>query len=258
MRLFISYLSMHLKSRLEYRMSFLLASIAQVLVMGIELFTVCALFDKFKLLEEYDLYQLILGFTTMWLGFSIAELIGRGFDNFSNLIIDGSFDLLLIRPRSLFLQILGSDICYEKVARIILGIILYIYSSIKVVDIFTIDKVILLILMLVACVLTIMSLFIIGATLTFYTVEGLEAVNIFTNGTKQAAEYPMDIYNKIIRLIFTFIIPVALINYYPIKYLSGNTNEIYYLFMPLVAIIPFIFSLLIFRIGLRKYTSTGS
>ena len=97
-----------------------------------------------------------------------------------------------------------------------------------------------------------------GATISFYTVEGLEAVNIFTNGTKQAAEYPMDIYSKVVRIIFTFVIPVALINYYPIKYLAGATHKIYYLFMPFVAIIPFILSLLIFKVGLRKYTSTGS
>ena len=121
MKLFKNYLSMHLKTALEYKASFILTLISQGLYMLIELYTVYALFGKFALLETYNQYALLLGFSTMWTSFSFAELIARGFDNFSNLIVNGNFDLLLIRPRNIFIQIIGSDICYEKTFRVLIA-----------------------------------------------------------------------------------------------------------------------------------------
>ena len=123
MKLLKNYLSLHLKISLEYKSSFILTVISQGLTVLVELFTVMTLFNKFKILEIYDTYELLLGFSTIWLGYSLVEMFGRGFDHFNKLITNGNFDILLIRPRSLFIQIIGSDICYEKLGRALLSII---------------------------------------------------------------------------------------------------------------------------------------
>lgn len=258
MKLIKNYLSMHLKVSLEYKSSFILSCISQALYMLVELFTIYALFLKFKLLNTFDINEMLLGFSTIWLGYSIAELFGRGFDNFYRLIVRGDFDLLLIRPRSIFIQILGSDICYEKVGRTLCSLIIYIYSASKVITNLTILKLLLLILMIVGCVILILSLFIVGASFCFITVQGIEAINIITNGTKQVAEYPMSIYKKPVKVFFTFIIPVVLVNYYPLLYLTDKTENILYVFMPLVSIIFFFISEYLFSLGMKKYCSTGS
>lgn len=258
MKLFLNYLSLHLKISLEYKSSFIMGLISQVLVMFVELFTVYALFLKFKLLDIYNPYELLLGFSTLWLGYSIVELFGRGFDHFSKLIVNGNFDILLIRPANLFIQICGSDICYEKTGRVLIALVMYIYSAIMVVDHFTFLKVILLILMILGCITIILSIFIIGATFCFVTIQGLEVVNIFTNGTRQVCQYPIKIYNKIVVLFFSTVIPVALVNFFPIEYLTDKNSNILYVFMPMLTIIMFFISKIIFNIGLKKYCSTGS
>lgn len=258
MKLIKNYLAMHLKISLEYKASFILSCISQVLYMLVELFVIYALFIKFKLLDAFDMNQMLLGFSAIWLGYSLAELFGRGFDNFYKLIVRGDFDLLLIRPRSIFIQIFGSDICYEKFGRVISSLIFYIYSASKVITSITILKVLLLILMIVGCVILILSLFIIGASFCFVTVQGIEAINIITNGTKQVAEYPISIYKKPVRVFFTIIIPVVLINYYPINYLTDKTSNILYVFMPMSTLILFLISKFLFHLGMKKYCSTGS
>ncbi len=58
MKLFLNYLSLHLKISLEYKSSFIMGLISQILVMFVELFTVYALFLKFKLLDIYNPYEL--------------------------------------------------------------------------------------------------------------------------------------------------------------------------------------------------------
>ncbi len=258
MKLFLNYLSLHLKISLEYKSSFIMTIISQTLAMFVELFTVYSLFLKFKLLDVYNSYELLLGFSTLWLGFSLVELFGRGFDHFSRIIVNGNFDILLIRPSNLFIQICGTDICYEKIGRVIISLLIFIYSSIKVISHFTFYKLLLLILMVLGCVVVIFSIFIIGATICFVTIQGLEAVNIITNGTRQVCQYPMGIYKKAVKIFFTIIIPIALVNYYPIDYLTGRTDNILYVFMPILTIIMFFISKFIFNIGLKKYCSTVS
>ena len=192
----------------------------------------------------------------------ILSMISQGMymliDNFSKIIIRGDFDILLIRPRNIYLQIFGSDICYEKTSRVLVSLGLFIYSSIRLIDSFNIVKILLLFNMLLGGILLFVGIFILGATMCFFTVQGLEVVNIITNGSKQFAEYPMRIYKKTLRMIFTFIIPVTIINYYPINYLVGNTNNILYVFMPLISVIVLIIGVLVFNIGISKYCSTGS
>ena len=185
-------------------------------------------------------------------------MFGRGFDIFYKIIINGSFDILLIRPRNIFILIFGSDICYEKVGRVIFSIVLFVYSSLKVIKEFTILKVILLVLMVLASIIVIMSVFIIGASFCFITIQGIEVVNIFTNGTRQVAQYPMGIYKKAIRMFFASIVPISLANYYPLTYLTGRTSNLIYVFLPLLTIIPLFISTRIFYRGIKKYCSTGS
>ena len=258
MKLIRNYLSLHLKVSLEYKSSFILTTISQSITMFVELFTVIALFNKFKLLDTYNTYELLLGFSCLWLGYSLAETFGRGFDNFYKIIINGDFDILLIRPRSLFVQIFGTEICYEKFGRVILSLIIYIYSALKVMNNITFLKILLLLLMILGCITVIISILIIGATFCFITIQGLEAVNIFTNGTRQVAQYPMSIYKKPVLIFFSSIVPISLVNYYPLEYLTGRSISYIYILLPILPIILLFISTKIFKLGTRKYCSTGS
>jgi len=257
MKLLLNYFSMHLKTQLQYKASFILTFIAQSLSIFTEFFVIYSLFDKFKLLEEYNTYQLLLTFGIVWFGMSFSEAFGRGFDHFGRLIKHGNFDLLLTRPRSLGIQIVGSEIAYEKIARILTSIGMILFSIIKLINKISIIDIFIIILSCICSFILFLSIFIIGASFCFVTVEGLELINIFTDGTRQLGQYPMKIYNKVIFLIFTFLIPLTPINYYPIDYIFNNGPG-YYALMPLVSFIFLGIAILIFRIGLHHYKSTGS
>lgn len=258
MKLLLHYFSMHIKVYLEYKVNFFLTMFAQVLILGTELFAVYTLFDKFELLEEFNVNYLFLVFAINWLGFSLAETFGRGFDEFKKLMKKGGFDILLIRPRNIFLQILGNEFALHKIGRIIASFYLLVVSVINLIPEITLDKILLVILMVLGDFTIIVSLFIIGAFFVFFTVEGLEFINVFTNGTKQVNEYPISLYHKAVGFIFTFIIPVALCNYYPIEYLVNNSNSLIYFLMPFASLILLGISVLVFNLGLKHYSSTGS
>ena len=242
-----NYLKINLKETLEYKASFFIMVISQVLIIFVELFVVNSLFNKFNLLGEYNIYQIMLCFSLVWFGYSFSEMVFRGFDQFDFIVVRGKLDTLLLRPRNIYLQIIGVNICYEKIGRVLLSLGLYIYSAIKLVKNITFLKVVLLILMPIGCNIMFLSILIFGAALCFKTIQGLEVINIFTSGTKQLSEYPMDMYNKVIKKIFTFIIPLTLVNYYPVKYLIDETSNILYVFMPLLTTGLLIISILFIK-----------
>lgn len=258
MILLFNYMSMHFKVKMQYKLSFFLTVISQLLIVALELFVLKSMFEKFSLLDFYDINELYFNFSIIWLGYSLAQLFGRGFDKFSNLIIDGSFDLLLIRPRNIFLQIIGSDMYYEKFSRVLSTFILFIYSFAKIVSNLNIMNLLVLIFIFIGSFTIIMSVFIIGAAVCFYTIQGIEFINIFTDGTKHVGQYPMGIFSKTVRNIFTFVIPLTFVNYYPIMYLTGKTENLLIAFLPLVATLFIIPAIIIFKIGLKKYKSSGS
>ncbi|MCR4581208.1 MAG: ABC-2 family transporter protein [Bacilli bacterium] len=258
MRLFFKYLALHLKIELEYKSSFIMTILAQVFYILAELITIIAVIAKFELFDMYSIYEVLFNFSVLWFGYACMEFIFRGFDLFSQLIVSGDFDILLIRPRSLFIQIVGSKIGYEKIGRLIVITGLFIYTIAHLITNWTILKALLLLFVLIGVCAMYLAIFIFGAALSFVTIQGLEAINIFSSGSRQVGQYPMQIYHKAVIWVFTFVIPLTVVNYYPLDYLLDRTTNIAYVFMPLLTFILFILSLIAFRFGVKKYTSTGS
>ena len=102
------------------------------------------------------------------------------------------------------------------------------------------------------------ALFLVEAAFCFFTIADGGILNMLTYGAKEHGKYPMDIYGKGIMNFCTYIIPYALVQYYPLLYLIGRSENIGLIFLPLLG---FLFTLPcygFFRYGLRKYQSAGS
>lgn len=216
MKLYKKYLSLHLKSELEYKSSFIMNFIAQTFVIFCSYFVIINLFNKFGNLKGYTVYEIMIIYGIIQFGFSINEVFNRGFDHFDKLIISGDLDRILTRPRNLYLQIFGWDIDYAKLARVLESFIILLIGIIKVNIIWTPTKILTIILMLMSSIIIFFSIYLIGAAFCFVTIEGLEVKNVFTDGGKDMASYPIDIYKKPFKIFFTIIIPFAFVNYYPL------------------------------------------
>ena len=258
MKLYINSLKMYIKSQLEYKKSFITAFLSQFLIVFTYYFIIIALFTKFDNIKGYTKYEVLLCFAIIQFGFSINEAFARGIDTFENLIIRGEFDRLLLRPKNILLQVLSSDFDLIKLSRVLQSIIILIISLIKLNISFNIYKIITLILMLLSSIIIFFSIFLTMASYCFITVQGLEVRNLFTDGGKHIAQYPIKIFNKHFIFIFTFIIPYAFVNYYPLLYLLGKNNNPLYIISPIVVFIYLIPAILSFKWGIKRYTSVGS
>jgi ABC-2 type transport system permease protein len=128
----LKYMSIHLKSKLQYRLSFIFITISQLMLILMSLIVMYSLFDRFGGIKGFTLYEALISFSVVQLGYSISEIFFRGFDSFSKLIKAGTFDLLLIKPRNIYLQIIGSNIGYEKTGRTLGSLMILLYALSKV------------------------------------------------------------------------------------------------------------------------------
>ena len=101
------------------------------------------------------------------------------------------------------------------------------------------------------------------ATIAFWTIEPLEIMNAFTDGGAYAAQYPMTIYRSWFRRFFTFVVPLACANYLPGLAILGKEDPLGTPFWapwvaPLGGPLFLLLSLQLWRLGVRRYMSTGS
>ena len=258
MKIYFESLAMHLKGELEYRVNFILSFLSQILVFFTYYFIILALFTKFDHIKGFTLYEVLLCFSIIQFGFAFNEVFARGVDRFDSLIMRGDFDRLLLRPRNIILQVLCSDSNFIKVSRMIQSLIVMVIALVHLNIKWNILRVITLSLMLLSSCVIFFGIFLMAASYCFFTVQGLEIRNVFTNGGAHMAQYPIGVFQKGFVLFFTFVIPFAFVNYYPLLYFLAKKESIFYAFSPLLVIVYLIPSILIFYWGMKKYTSVGS
>jgi ABC-2 type transport system permease protein len=170
---------------------------------------------------------------------------------------------MLLRPVSVTLQVLGSEFILRRLGRVIQGVLVLVLAFSLVDVVWTPAKLLYLPVVLSSLVCFFGGLFLIGAGISFWTVESIEVVNIFTYGGSEMMSYPMHIYPNWMVRFFTFIVPAIFLNYYPALYLLDKPNP-----LSQVNIAPFLTPLAgggmlalglgFWRFGVRHYQSTGT
>jgi len=258
MKLYLKFFSMHLKSRMAYKRSFYFSVLGQFLTGFSEFLAIWFLFDRFNAVKGYTIAECLLVAGVNAISFAFAEMFFRGFDSMTTLISNMEFDRLLLRPRTLIFQIMCQTIEFGRIGKIFQGSLMLVYGIVVSPVVWTPDKVLVLIFMVLGGTMLFCTLLLMHAAVTFFTIEGIEWMNVFTYGARQYGSYPYDIYGKGVLRFCTFVIPYALIQYYPLMYLLGRTTNFGYGLLPLAAawfILP-IYGL--WRYGVSKYKSTGS
>ena len=258
MRLYLKYAGIILRSQMQYQASFIMTAFGQFLVSFSTFLGMYFMFSRFNSVDGFTYSEVLLCFSIILTAFSLAECFVRGFDTFSGIISNGEFDRIMVRPRNEIFQVLASRIEFSRIGRLLQAIAVFVYVIPTIGIAWSLDKIVTVIFMLVGGFLMFSGLFLVYAALCFFTIEGLEFVNIFTDGGREFGKYPFSIYGEGVLKFFTYVIPLALFQYYPFLYLIGRTNNVLYMMLPLSGIVFLILCYIFWRGGVRHYKSTGS
>lgn len=257
-RLYRHYISINVRSMMQYKTSFFLTAVGQFLVSFNVFLGIFFMFQRFSEVEEFTYSEVLLCYAIVLLEFSLAEMAARGFDMFPGMVKSGEFDRVLVRPQNEILQVLGSKFELTRIGRMLQAVVMFGYGVTKGGVDWDFAKVLTVVFMLIGGTAVFAGLFLIYAALCFFTLDGLEFMNVFTDGAREFGKYPIGVYGKKMLLFTTFLIPYALVQYYPLLYVLGRRTGVFYIFLPLLACWFLLPALLLWRFGVRHYKSSGS
>ncbi len=258
MKLYLKYFSIQLQSQMQYKLSFLFTLIGQFSTSFAAFLSVYFMFARFHEIDGFTYQQVLLCFAVVLMSFSLAECFARGFDRFAVMIGNGEFDRILVRPRNEIFQILATKIELTRLGRLLQAVIIFSYAIPASNVIWDGTKLLLLSLMVLSGTVVFSGLFTIYAAICFFTTEGLEFMNIFTDGGREFGSYPVSIYGGSVLRFLTYVVPLALFQYYPFLFLIGRSNNPLYALSPCLAFFFLLPCYAFWRFGLRQYKSTGS
>lgn len=258
MKLYFKYFSIHLKSQMQYKAVFFLNAFGRIILSFATIAGVLFMLARFKEVEGFTLSQVLLCTSVVSMAYSLTEVFARGFDIFPRLLGNGEFDRILVRPRGIIFQLLASHMEFVRLGIFVeaVGVLCYAIPNSGVT--WTRDKILTLLLMIFCGGAVFFGLYIVFASFSFFTIEGLEFMNILTHGGREFGRYPFIVYGEGVLKFLTYIVPLALFQYYPLLYLLDRAPSKYYMFTPLFGLLFLVPSYAFFRIGLRRYKSTGS
>lgn len=256
-------ISMQVRSQMIYRGSFAFDLVSVALSNVAEFVSIALIMQRFDGIGGWSLLEVAFLYGMVSMAFGVMDLIFSGFDpgGFGQQVRRGTFDQLLLRPVNITLQVLGSQFLLRRLGRIGQGALILVLALGQVR--WTPLKVAYLPLVFASLVLFFGALFVIGSTVTFWTVESIEAMNILTYGGSEMISYPMHIYPQLLLRFFTYVIPAVFLVYYPALFFLDKPDP---LGMPSLA--PFVsplvgagalyLALAFWRYGIRHYRSTGT
>lgn len=247
----------------QYRASLFMRMLGLFLITFAELLTTIFLFRSFHTMAGWDLGEVALLYGLVSMGLGLGELITRGFDEVSDLVRTGDFDRLLIRPVSPFLQVLAVDVDLRQLGRIAQGALAVALALRWHPVAWTAPKVLAFAVALLSTTVVFGALFVIGAAACFWTIERSEVQNAFTYGGATMLSYPIHIYQRWMRAIFLYIVPLGLTSFYPALAILDKPDPLGLpafmpLLAPVVAVAFFAAGLGLWQLGLRHYQGTGS
>ncbi len=257
-RLYGHYISLNIKSMMQYKTSFFLTALGQFLVSFNIFLGIYFMFQRFDSVKGYTYSEVLLCFSIVLLQFSIAEMVARGFDTFSAMVRSGGFDLVLVRPRNEVLQVLGSKFELTRIGRMIQAVVMFAYGVLNCGVQWNPAKAAAVFFMILGGTAIFSGLFLLYAAFCFFTLDGLEFMNAFTDGGREFGKYPLDVYGEKMLLFTTFVIPYALAQYYPLLYVLDRTDNIINMLVPLLSLLFLVPCVLFWKFGVRRYQSSGS
>jgi ABC-2 type transport system permease protein len=258
-------IGVQIRSQLQYRASFLLDTFTTGFTVISFFLAFALIFQRFGSVGGWSLAEVAFLYGTVETAFGTMDMLFSAFDprDFGQLIRRGGLDQLLLRPLGITLQVLGSEFVVRRLGRIAQGFAVLLFAASLLNVQWTLAKLLFMPVVLASLVCFFGGLFVIGATITFWTIESIEIMNIFTYGGSEMMSYPMHIYPDWMRRFFTYIVPAIFLNYYPALYFLDKPDPLglpaFAPFLaPVAGVGTLIAALLFWRFGLRHYQSTGT
>jgi ABC-2 type transport system permease protein len=254
-RIHIQGIKTALAVRMAYRADFFISAFIMLLVEFLTPLVTYLIYKNGASLPGWSMYEVLLiqGIFLLARGIAFPFFFGIVWNTIER-VREGTFDLLLIKPRSVLHMAIITGFDSEDLGKLLGGITLFtaallnlpfpdLFEWLKFIALFFISLVVMF------------GFALILAGLGIVWVGNFRVYEIFFSLTNFGM-YPASIFSKMLQTFITAILPIAMLGFIPASALLGRPAE-GTLFSVIISFV-FVFACLLFwKVMLKKYTSSG-
>ncbi len=226
LRIYIALISTSIRSRLRYKLSVAFDVTGYFLVFWAEFAAIWILFNHFGTLNGWALEEVLICYGLAHLSYTLSEFFVRGFEHLASLTRRGDYDRILLRPVSTTIQLVGYEFALHRAGRMLQAFIVLVAGLVLLGWSITVQGILLLGWSQLGGGALFSALYILQGSVGMKALQNIEAFNILTNGGPEMAQFPMSIYPEPMRLLFTFLVPLAGVVYYPARHRCSSGGSV--------------------------------
>ena len=253
--------AMWTRAAMAYPTSFWMMAFSAFAVGGLDFVGIWIMFHTIDELGAWELPEIAFLYGATGFGLAVADLVVGRVERLGQLIRTGRLDTMFLRPLPLLVQVCADEFALRRVARIVIASVVLGIACAFVS--WTPDKLLVTVSMLLSGSVIFLAVFVGFACIQFWTIDASEVANAFTYGGNTITQYPLSVFPREVVTGLTLLLPLAFVNWYPALYVLDKDDpfgfpEWFQLASPVAAVILMTLALLVWRTGVRHYTSTGS
>lgn len=254
-----SYFAQYAKVRVSYRGDFFISAATSMAATIFSLGFVLVLFARIPTLSNWRIEEVVFLYGFSLIPFGIFNVFSLNLYEFgSTYIMEGKFDRVLLRPLSSLYQVVFDAFRIESLQEVVVGLVVVVWASRRLQYHWTLLEILLLAFFALCGGVIYISVFLFLSTFSFWFEDRIGIHPPFWN-LLAFGRYPLSIYSGYIQFILSWIIPFGFATFYPASRLLGRPEfRAYAALVPFVTAAAFALAATSWRLGLRRYSSTGS
>lgn len=258
LRIYAKILAQDLKSKMSYRADFFISNFGIILTNISGFISFRILFDKFPSINGWTYYEILFLYAFSLIACTPVQCLLDNNWSLRQYVYSGDFIKYCFRPINLFFYYESEIFDIKGIGQLTVGIVMLIYSWNRLGLAVSLLAIVKLFIYLISAALFMMALQNAAAATCFWIENSFYFLDLATK-LKDYAKYPITIFSPVFRFIFTFILPIAFIAYYPsLVILRPDELPLLAIISPIIGIGFFYVSYRIWMRGAMSYNGTGS
>ncbi|MBU1975970.1 MAG: ABC-2 family transporter protein [Nanoarchaeota archaeon] len=255
LKLWMQYVAIQLAKDMAYKTNFFIKVLSLIIADVIGPIITILLYANTAGIPGWTFEEFILFQGTFILVFGLGHLLFFGVPfEVVHMVREGEFNKILIAPINPLMNVSFRSFDLEGFAEVITGMVLIMWALFRV-D-FVLMGMIAYVILIVAAVLFMYSVFVIISSISFIVVKTYALIDLFFK-TSDIARYPASIYGSALRFFVSFLFPIAIAAYYPSMSLLRGVSWPWMIQVLAPVTAFFIFALIIWEVGMKRYTASG-
>ncbi len=257
-RIYFLLISQYIKARMIYRADFVISLMGTLITNVLGLTMLWLVFQSIKELVGWNYDELLFIYGFSLLASFPFQLLFENIWQLSGKLMDGSFIKYYFRPLDIMFYFISERIDMKNTGQLLMAMGVLAYSSSRLGINWDIPVFFKFGFLLFGASLALAGIMLFASALGFWILNS-SFMLLFAFRVKEFAHYPINIYNNLFKFIFTYIIPMGFVAFYPAKLiLRPDEADILVYFSPLVGIFLFWFAYHVWTKGALRYAGTGS